>query len=287
MQKSLIFKDNKDKSFVYRWINKVNNKEYLGSTANAKRRLLKYYDLSSLKLANMPIYKAILKRGHSNFIFEIIEYCEPDMVLEREQYYLDNFDFYYNVLEKADSILGYKHTEETLSKMIGRTNALGYKHNLETIAKLKELSTNKTHSSEAKDKMKEIWAQRKLSKQISSESPLETSLSALECTETLPDLESLLKQDLGALRLRSLLRPEGEQTNDKPGRKKIKGKIVVVTNIETNLTKEYDSISEAAIALNLTRNTLRNYIKNQTNFKLLRQDTSGIVTEKLLISIKQ
>ena len=69
MQKSLIFKDNKDKSFVYRWINKVNNKEYLGSTANAKRRLLKYYDLSSLNLVSMPIYKAILKHGHSNFIF--------------------------------------------------------------------------------------------------------------------------------------------------------------------------------------------------------------------------
>ena len=113
MQKSLIFKDNKDKSFVYRWINKVNNKEYLGSTANAKRRLLKYYDLSSLNLVSMPIYKAILKHGHSNFIFEIIEYCEPDKVLEREQYYLDNFDFDYNVLEKADSIFGYKHTEET------------------------------------------------------------------------------------------------------------------------------------------------------------------------------
>ena len=98
MQKSLIFKDNKDKSFVYRWINKVNNKEYLGSTANAKRRLLKYYDLSSLNLVNMPIYKAILKYGHSNFIFEIIEYCEPDVVLKREQYYLDNFYFSYNIL---------------------------------------------------------------------------------------------------------------------------------------------------------------------------------------------
>ena len=272
MQKSLIFKDNKDKSFVYRWINKLNNKEYLGSTANAKRRLLKYYDLSSLKLANMPIYKAILKYGHSNFIFEIIEYCEPNKILDREQYYLDNFDFEYNVLEKADSILGYKHTDETLSKMKGRTNALGYKHDLETIAKLKELSTNKKHSSEAKDKMKEIWAQRKLLQQISSESALETSFSALEILESEPDQESLLKQDLGAL------------PNEKPGRKKIKGKIVIVTNIETNLTKEYDSISEAAIALNLTRNTLRNYIKNQTIFNLLHQDTS---VEKLLISIKQ
>lgn len=36
-QKSL-FKENMDKSFIYRWINKLNNKEYLGSTASALRR---------------------------------------------------------------------------------------------------------------------------------------------------------------------------------------------------------------------------------------------------------
>ena len=269
MQKSLIFKDNKDKSFVYRWINKLNNKEYLGSTANAKRRLLKYYDLSSLKLANMPIYKAILKHGHSNFIFEIIEYCEPNMVLEREQYYLDNFDFDYNVLEKADSIFGYKHTEETLFKMKGRSNALGYKHDLETIAKLKEISTNKNHSTEAKDKMKEIWAHRR----VSNLKYVKDSTNSFTLDQE-PSLSTLAAKAAKA-KTKSL----------NSGKKK--GKIVVVTNIETNITKEYNSISEAAIALNTTRNTLRVYIKNQVNFKFIRQDTFGIVTENLLISIKQ
>ena len=279
MQKSLIFKDNKDKSFVYRWINKLNNKEYLGSTANAKRRLLKYYDLSSLKLANMPIYKAILKHGHSNFIFEIIEYCEQNMVLEREQYYLDNFDFDYNILEKADSILGYKHTEETLSKMKGRTNALGYKHNLETIAKLKELSTNKTHSIEAKDKMKEMWAHRRASSNSDS-----TYFKMLE-RAILPtnSTDELVKDSTNSQHLSTLESNECLKSN----RKKIKGKIVVVTNIQTNITQEYNSISEAAIALKTTRNTLRTYINNQALFNFIRQDASGLVTDKLLITIKQ
>jgi group I intron endonuclease len=68
----------------------------------------------------MPIYKSILKYGHSNFIFEIIEYCDPINVIEREQYYLDHFDFDYNILEKANSSLGFKHTKETLIKMKGR-----------------------------------------------------------------------------------------------------------------------------------------------------------------------
>ena len=56
----------------------------------------------------MPIYKAILKYGHSNFIFEIIEFSQPKDVVQREQHYLDLFDFDYNVLEKADSLFGPK-----------------------------------------------------------------------------------------------------------------------------------------------------------------------------------
>ena len=66
--------------------------------------------------------------------------------IQKEQYYLDHFDFDYNILEKADSILGYKHTIETLAKMKGRQNLLGYKHTEETIDKLRKLQTNKKHS---------------------------------------------------------------------------------------------------------------------------------------------
>jgi hypothetical protein len=58
INKSLIFKDNKGKAFVYRWINKLNGKEYLGSTSSAKRRLNTYYDLKTLGEVNMPIYNA-------------------------------------------------------------------------------------------------------------------------------------------------------------------------------------------------------------------------------------
>lgn len=69
LQKKQIFNDNKDKSFVYRWINKLNGKEYLGSTTNGKRRLSTYFDDNSLKWSKMPIYNAILKYKRDNFIF--------------------------------------------------------------------------------------------------------------------------------------------------------------------------------------------------------------------------
>jgi len=103
----------------------------------------------------MPIYKAkaILKHGHSNFIFDIIEYCEAIDTIKREQYYLDHFDFYYNVLAKADSLFGYRHTSKTLAEMKGRKNALGYKHTIETLSKLRKYQQNKKHSIEALIKM--------------------------------------------------------------------------------------------------------------------------------------
>jgi group I intron endonuclease len=121
-------------------VNLINGKSYLGSTSNGLTRLRFYFDLNSLKKANMPIYLALLKYGHENFILDIIEYCSPTEAGNREQFYLDNHDFEYNILEKANSSLGYKHTEKSIAKMKGRKNLLGFKHSPETLAKLRKIS---------------------------------------------------------------------------------------------------------------------------------------------------
>ena len=246
--KSLIFKDNKDKAFVYRWINKLNGKEYLGSTTSAKRRLNTYYNLKTLGEVNMPIYNAILKHGHENFIFEIIEYCLSEDTIKREQFYLDNFDFEYNVLANANSLAGYKHTAETLAKFKGRQNLLGFKHLAETLEMLREINKGKVQTEEAKEVMRNSWAQRKLKSYN-----LELDL----LNEIIPSKS-----------------------------KKKGGKIVVVTNIVSKETTEYKSISEAATVLNLTRVTLRKYIKNKEIFNMLTEIESGLVKEKYLITLK-
>lgn len=244
INKSLIYKDIKDKAFVYRWINLINNKEYLGSTSrsSAKKRLNTYFDLKTLAEVNMPIYNAILKYGHENFIFEIIEYCQPNETIKREQYYLDNFDFEYNVLANANSLSGYKHTAETLAKLKGRQNLLGYKHSQETIDKLREINLAKFHSEEAKEQMRNAWTKRKVNSGY---------LDSYNDT-----IQSKTKKE---------------------------GKIVVVTNIETNISKEYKSISEAATVLNLTRVTLRKYINNKKIFNMLK---AGLVKVQYIITLK-
>jgi group I intron endonuclease len=265
INKSLIFKDNKDKAFVYRWINKLNGKEYLGSTSSAKRRLNTYYDLKTLGEVNMPIYNAILKHGHENFIFEIIEYCLSEDTIKREQYYLDNFDFEYNVLANANSLAGYKHTAETLAKFKGRQNLLGFKHLAETLEMLREINTGKVHTEEAKEVMRNSWAQRKLK---SDNLELDLLNKIIPLVQLLPSDEQRLRNDK-------------QMSKSKKG-----GKIVVVTNIATTAATEYKSISEAATVLNLTRVTLRKYIKNKEIFNMLKESESGLVKEKYLITLK-
>jgi group I intron endonuclease len=97
--------------------NKVNGKSYIGSSVDLDRRFSQYYRPSELKKDNMPIYKAILKHGHSNFSLEILEYCDRDSVIAREQYYLDHLKGEYNISPTAGSRLGSCASEETRKKM--------------------------------------------------------------------------------------------------------------------------------------------------------------------------
>jgi hypothetical protein len=63
------------------------------------------------------IYRALLKYGHSNFSLDILEYCEPNVIISREQYYIDFLNPEYNILKKAGSNLGFKHSEATKLRM--------------------------------------------------------------------------------------------------------------------------------------------------------------------------
>jgi len=108
---------NKGKSGVYRWINKVNGKTYIGSSVNLGKRLGNYYNLDYISSSEMLISKALIKYGYSNFTLEILEYCDRSDVILREQYYLDLCKPEYNILKVAGSSLGYVHTEETLLKL--------------------------------------------------------------------------------------------------------------------------------------------------------------------------
>ncbi len=115
IDKAQILKDNNNKSGIYRWVNKTNNKSYVGSSINLISRFYRYYNIKHLVASKRLIDKALLKYGYSNFRLEILEYCDIDILLVREQYYIDKLKPEYNIAPIAGSTLGFKHSQETLN----------------------------------------------------------------------------------------------------------------------------------------------------------------------------
>lgn len=112
-----ILKDNRNKSGIYRWTNLINNKTYVGSGKDLSKRLTSYFNPKELIKQSRPINIALLKYGFNNFSLDILEYCSLTSLLEREQYYLDLLVPDYNILKYAYSLLGFKHSEETIEKL--------------------------------------------------------------------------------------------------------------------------------------------------------------------------
>jgi group I intron endonuclease len=115
--KSLIYKENNKCSGIYLWFNNINEKYYIGSAKDLRNRLARYYSDKELARTNNLIHKAIIKHKHHNFSLYILEYCDLDNLIAREQFYLDSLTPPYNILTVAGSSLGFKHSEETKALM--------------------------------------------------------------------------------------------------------------------------------------------------------------------------
>lgn len=127
-----IVKENRNKSGIYCWTNHNNGKCYVGSSGNLGERFYRYYKIdflmATLKRSRSKIYSSILKNGYSKFKLDILEYCNKEDLIKREQYYIDLLIPEYNILSSASSSIGLKHTEEAKKKM--RKIALGRKRNV-------------------------------------------------------------------------------------------------------------------------------------------------------------
>ena len=107
------------------------------------------------------IARALLKYGYSNFKLEILEYCLPEDVIKREQYYMDILQPEYNILRVAGSSFGYKHSDEARSKM--STTKQGLKRSDETRTKISTARQGLKHSDEIRAKMSARARGRKFS----------------------------------------------------------------------------------------------------------------------------
>jgi group I intron endonuclease len=111
---NIIIKELKGKSGIYGFLCQSNNKLYIGSSIDLSTRFNNH--IKGFK-SNILLQRAINKYNLQDFYFIIFEYCEPEELLSREQFYLDEIKPEFNILKTAGSLLGYKHTEESIAKM--------------------------------------------------------------------------------------------------------------------------------------------------------------------------
>jgi group I intron endonuclease len=108
LSRDIILLENDGKSGIYIWINKINNKYYIGSSKNlgnkATGRINRYFRPSYLITKGKSLIKdAIKKDGFENFNLGILEYCLKEDLTKREQYYIDLLNPEYNILLKIYS----------------------------------------------------------------------------------------------------------------------------------------------------------------------------------------
>lgn len=145
-------------SGIYKIVNKVTGKFYIGSSVNFKRRWCMHkFELKRGNHGNKYLQRAWDKYGEKNFIFEAIKEVEPikEKILKEEQLYLDTLSPYdengYNISKKAGNILGYRHTDEARKKIV--ESKLGKPRSEETKRKLSEAQKGKIIPQETRDKI--------------------------------------------------------------------------------------------------------------------------------------
>lgn len=156
-----------EKTGIYIIKNEINGKIYVGSSINIERRYKLHKTLlNKNKHHSSKLQRAYNKYGKDKFFYEIIQYCNKEVLIKNEQYWINHFDSFnngYNSLPNANSRTGYIATENEKKKNSeakkGNKNPMfGKKHSKESLDKISEASKNrirKPFSEESKKKMSE------------------------------------------------------------------------------------------------------------------------------------
>lgn len=149
-------------NFLYKIVNKLSNKVYIGQTVDTKRRWKNHLYSAKKEKPSQFIHKAMKKYGIDNFYFEIIASCatqENANVIEVyliEQYNSRNNDNGYNLATGGNPGNLTKEAKDKISKALtGNKNALGCVRSEETKNKISESKKGKRKTEEHKKKLSE------------------------------------------------------------------------------------------------------------------------------------
>lgn len=159
----------KTQALIYKIENVFDGKVYIGSTRNFKNRWKAHLsNLRTNKHHSRHLQFAWNKYGESAFYVSVIEYCNNDTRVQKEQKWMDHYLSYnkdcgYNICPKAESVTGKAHTAETREKI-----SKSHKGKVKSEAHRRSISESqkgKTYSDEYKKKMSEATKGRVVTKE--------------------------------------------------------------------------------------------------------------------------
>lgn len=141
---------------------------YIGSAMKINMRWHQHrYDLRKNQHGSIKLQNHYNKYGESDLTFVVLEECSIDMLIIREQYYIDTFNPFFNICRIAGSTMGIHHTSETKEKLrishIGKTPWLGKKHKKESKEKMSKSKKGNKYcvGRECSEKMLEVFRKPK------------------------------------------------------------------------------------------------------------------------------
>jgi group I intron endonuclease len=124
---------------IYAIQNRITSKMYVGQSANMKKRKAGHFKMLRGGYHHcLALQRSFAKHGEDAFELVALEFCDPEKLTEREQFWMDQNRVIglYNMAPAAGSPLGIKRSPETLKKMSEARK--GSKASEETKLKMRE-----------------------------------------------------------------------------------------------------------------------------------------------------
>lgn len=134
----------KEKSGIYVIRQIATRNAYIGSSSKLSTRFGQHKSLLRAGKHHSPyLQNAWNKYGEGAFVFEILEECPKENLIEREQYYIDLLGGVFNVGKVAGTRRGVPQSPETIEKV--RQAHLGKKRSDETKQRIRDAQKGKPH----------------------------------------------------------------------------------------------------------------------------------------------
>jgi len=215
------------KTGVYLIHNSVRSKNYVGSAAiSIKGRLSNHVScLRGGYHGNDYLQKAWNKYGEEAFEFYVLELCEPEKCVEREQQWIDyyeasNRDLGYNISPTAGNTLGVKHSKETRARVRAAVLARRTEISLNMMGNKNSKGNINGVSQETRDKIANTLRGRKLSDETRAKlkkTPEQLEVMRLRATGVKQSEETIAKR---VLKLRGQKRSPEARKRMSEGRKR-------------------------------------------------------------------